>query len=116
MVLPVRSFGGVGTGAQIVSTSVFIDVAQDGIMPGDCGDAGILCEMGSLIGTGGGASAPDGIVTVTVIKGEGACTVVVPVTNGCAKGGSGECPSPDISLIFDTVLSRGAFRAGAGTV
>lgn len=116
MVLADRSLGGVGTGAQVLSTSVFIGIAHDGVLPGDCGDAGILCNMGPVTGTGEGAGAPDGIGTVTVIKGEGARTVVVAVTNGCAKGGPGECPSPDISLIFDTVLNRGAFKAGAGTV
>jgi hypothetical protein len=85
-------------------------------MPGDCGDTGILCEMDPAIGNEGGAGALDGIGTVTVIKVEGAPTVVVAVANGCAKGGPGECPSTDMSLIFDNVLNRGAFRAGTGTV
>lgn len=116
MVLADRSFSGVGTGAQVLSTSVFIVIALDGAMPGDCGEAGILCKVGPVIGTGEGAGAPDGIGTLTVVMGEGAITAVVADTNGCAKGGPGECPSPDISLIFDTVLNRGAFKAGAGTV
>jgi hypothetical protein len=111
-----NTLGGVGMGAQVLSKSVFIDIAQDVVMPGDCGDAGILCEMDPTIGNGERAGALDGIGTVTVIKVEGAPTVVVAVTNGSAKGGPGECPSTDMSLIFDNVLNRGAFSAGAGTV
>jgi hypothetical protein len=111
-----KSLGGVGMGSQVLSTSVFIDIVQDGVMPGDCGDAGILCEMDPAALGNGGAGAPDGIGTVTVIKVEGVPTVVVAVTNGCVKGRPGECSSTDTSLIFDNVLIRGAFRPGAGTV
>jgi hypothetical protein len=116
MVYVDKSLGGVGMDAQVLSTSVFIDIAQEGVMPGDCGDAGILCKMDPALGNERGAGAPDGTGTVTVIKGEEAPTVVAAVTNGCAKGGPGECPSEDISLIFNNVFIRGAFKAGAGTV
>jgi hypothetical protein len=107
-----------GTEAQLVSITTFTDVTEDGIMPGDWGDTGILCEIGPVTGTGseGGSGAADGVETVTVIKGDGARTAVVAaVTSGCAKGEPGECPRPGVSLAFDTMLNSGAFKGGAGT-
>jgi hypothetical protein len=74
--------------------------------------------MGPVTGTdtGGGAGVADGVETVTVVMGEGThSVVVVTVTNGCAMGGPGECPSLGVSLAADTVLNSGAFEEGAST-
>jgi hypothetical protein len=71
--------------------------------------------MGPVTGnnTGGRDDTADRVETVTVVMGEGArMVVVVAVTNVCPKGGPGECPSPGDSLTTDTVLNRGAFKAG----
>ena len=107
-----------GTEAQLVSMTTFTDVTEEGTMPGDGGDTGILCVMGPVTGTGSevGSGAADGVETVTVIKGDAACTAVVaPDTSGCAKGGPGECPRPGVSLVFDTMLNSGVFKGGAST-
>lgn len=118
MVTTVRSFDGEVRGAQLLSMSVFRDVTEVGIMLGDRGDIGILCEMEPVTGNNseGRDGMPDRVETVTVVIGEGARTVVVvAVTNGCPMGGPGEFPSPGESLATDTVLNSGAFKAGAGT-